>query len=160
MFFLRDLPTRQMLDGYREQFPEMDVAAVESALGLLRRASLLLRQLDAHFAAHDASQLRFLILVVIDREPDRQALSFGDITERLDVSKPVMTRALGALAADGLVTMAAHSADRRTMLVRLTAEGRAKLHAILPGYYRIIQAFMQGYGDQTNAAGGTESDTD
>jgi len=142
MFFLRELPTRQMLAGYRDRFPHMNVEAVEGAFQLLRRASVLMRRLDAHFAAHGSSQLRFLILVVIDREPDRDALTFGELAERLDVSRPVITRTLRALSEAGEVVVEADGADARSKRVRLTRAGKNKLDAILPDYYRIIEAFM------------------
>ncbi|EIA2085013.1 hypothetical protein V4X21_004664 [Escherichia coli] len=74
MFFLKELPTRQMLDSYQKRFPAMKIDMVESALMLLRQASLLIRILDAYFAKHNLSQLRFLILVVLDREIDRDGL--------------------------------------------------------------------------------------
>lgn len=142
MFFLRELPTRQMLEGYRDRFPHMNVDAVANALTLLRRASVLMRRLDAHFAEHDTSQLRFLVLVVIDREPARCALTAGEIAARLDVSKPVMTRTMRALAEAGQVEIEAHGTDGRAKRVRLTSAGSEKLAEILPGYYRIIEEFM------------------
>lgn len=142
MFFLRELPTRQMLEGYRDRFPHMNVEAVEGAFQLLRRASVLMRRLDAHFAAHGSSQLRFLILVVIDREPQRDALTFGEIADRLDVSRPVITRTLRALSDEGEVVVEADGADGRSKRVRITRAGKGKLDAILPDYYRIIEAFM------------------
>lgn len=147
MFFLRELPTRQMLEGYRDRFPHMNVEALEGAFRLLRRASELMRRLDAHFAAHGSSQLRFLILVVIDREPGRDALTFGEIADRLDVSRPVITRTLRALADAGQVVIDADGIDGRSKRVHMTRSGKEQLDAILPDYYRIIETFMAS-GDE------------
>lgn len=143
MFFLKELPSRDMLRAYQARFPEMNAKSVGEALHMLRRASILIRKLDAYFARHGLSQLRFLILIVIDREPERKGLTSTAILKRLDVSKPVLSRTLQALEADGLIKTAPHGEDKRSRLVRLTAEGQERLYALLPSYYQLIEDFMR-----------------
>ena len=142
MFFLKELPTRRMLEGYRDRFPAMNIDAVQSALDLLRQASLLIRELDAYFASQSFSQLRFLILVVVDREPEGGGLTVSEIASRLDVSKPVLTRTLQTLLDDKLIRVSEHGSDRRAKIVSLTQSGEDKLKVVLPGYYRRIEGFM------------------
>jgi len=142
MFFLKELPTRQMLEVYQKHFPDMKIDTVASALRLLRQASLLLRELDTYFAKHDLSQLRFLILVVLDREIDREGLMASEVAARIDVSRPVMTRTLKMLSIDGLLDFDEHDGDGRAKLIRLTSKGRRTLQKVLPGYYREIEQFM------------------
>ena len=137
MFFLKDLPSRQMIEGYagvHDVAPEM----VADALSMMRRASLLIRRLDGYFAKHDLSQLRFLFLIVIDREPDGDSLTVGEITQRLDVAGPVVARTLRALEVDNLVASERDQIDARTKHVRLTAKGHATLKRLLPGYFAVI----------------------
>jgi DNA-binding MarR family transcriptional regulator len=143
MFLLEELPTREMLARYKQRFPAMDVTAVEAALRLLRRASRLERRLDAYFASHELSQLRFLILIVLDREGDGTSLRGSELAERLGVSRPVITRTLRSLEADGLVSITGDDGDARARIVRLAPRGRDKLDMLLPGYYDLIQAFMR-----------------
>lgn len=142
MFFLKDLPTQDMLQGYQARFPVMDAPTVEMALKLLRRASLLLRELEAYFAAHRLSQTRFLILVLLDRDPTVEGLSVTEIAGKLDISKPIVTNTLRALAADGLLKIVTNEDDLRARWVTLTARGRKRLHKVLPGYFELIQNFM------------------
>lgn len=141
MFFLKELPTREILERYHKRFPNMKVDMVENALLLMRQASVLLRKLDEYFSKHDFSQLRFLIIVVIDREQGDQ-LTASDILKKLDVSKPVMTRTLKTLEATGMITLSEHENDKRAKLIELTAKGKDKLQSILPGYYETIEDFM------------------
>jgi DNA-binding MarR family transcriptional regulator len=147
MFFLKELPTRQMLEAYQTRFPDMKIDTVESALRLLRQASLLLRILDAYFAKHNFSQLRFLILVVLDREIDRGGLMSSEVAARLDVSRPVMARTLKTLSDDEMLDFDEHDADGRAKLIRLTPKGRRTLQEVLPGYYREIEQFMIAPGE-------------
>ncbi|HAT30623.1 MAG TPA: MarR family transcriptional regulator [Janthinobacterium sp.] len=144
MFFLKDLPTRAMLAGYHERFPAMNVDKIGDALRLLRQASLLMRALDAYFATHELSQLRFLIMMVLDREGPGASLMASEVAARLDVSRPVMTRTLQAMEKDGLLSAQADTADGRAKLLSLCGAGQASLLAVLPGYYAVIEAFMDG----------------
>jgi DNA-binding MarR family transcriptional regulator len=143
MFFLKELPTRKMMQRYADRHPEMDVDKLDAALHILRQASHLLRRLEAYFATHGLSQTRFLILIVLDREPDRDHLTMGDLVDRLDVSKPVITTTLRSLQSDGLVTTTACRKDRRAKRIAITEKGRETLHCVLPGYYRLINEEME-----------------
>lgn len=138
MFFLKDLPSRHMVEGYAARFDNVDTDNVLGALELMRQASLLIRELEGYFAEHDLSQLRFLTLILIDREPDRTSLTASEFAERLDVSRPVVTRTLKTLEPSGLITIASNGLDGRSKQVSLTAAGRAKLQAVLPGYFAIL----------------------
>lgn len=138
MFFLKDLPGKHMVEGYAARFDKVDPDTILGALELMRSASLLIRELEAYFAEHDLSQLRFLSLVLIDREPDRTSLTASEIAERLDVSRPVVTRTLKNLERSELVTITGNALDARSRQVSLTRLGSGRLEAVLPGYFAIL----------------------
>jgi DNA-binding MarR family transcriptional regulator len=141
MFFLKELPSQQMVEGYARQHGA-NPAHISGALVMMRRASLLIRQLEGYFAKHGLSQLRFMVLIVIDREPERSSLTPAEIASRIDVSKPVMTRTLQSLQKDGLITIAASPDDGRSKQVALTPNGQQRLRTVLPGYFRILSSEM------------------
>lgn len=138
MFFLKELPSRRMVDGYADQFVDVDAARVLDALQLMRRASLLIRELEAYFARYDLSQLRFLMMILIDREHERNCLAASEIAERLDVSRPVVTRTLQGLERAGLIAISKNTEDARSRNVTLTLAGKGKLDEVLPGYFAIL----------------------
>jgi len=140
MFFLKDLPSRRMVAGYQALHPDLDPDRTLAALHMMRSASLLIRRLEAYFTEHGLSQMRFLVLVVIDREPDRDWLTVGEVAERLDVSRPVTTRTLQQLGREGLVAVSSDAKDSRLKRVTLTEVGRARLHGLMPGYFRLLSA--------------------
>ncbi|MEP3244749.1 MAG: MarR family transcriptional regulator [Sneathiella sp.] len=142
MFFLKELPTKQMIDGYAGRYPIKSADTVEKALIMMRQASLLVRQIETYFSSFGISQLRFLILVVIDREPERDNLLVSEISDRIDVSRPVITRTLQSLTRDKLIVIKADNSDGRAKQVSLTEKGRELLQEILPGYYAVIDTFM------------------
>lgn len=142
MFFLKDLPTQRMLQGYHDRYPAMDMSAVDGALRLLRRGSLLMRELEAYFVLHGLSQTRFLILIVIDRGPEQKGLLPSEIADKLDVSRPVVTDTIKAMERAGLLSSIRSAEDGRAKRVLLTAKGSAILAELLPGYFNLISAFM------------------
>lgn len=110
---------------------------------MMRNASVLVRRIDQYFAANGLSQLRFLIMIVIDREIDRDWLTQAEIAEKLDVSKPVMTRTVQTLLKAGLLSVEADKEDRRIKRLSLTSDGQASLFDLLPGYFDTITSFME-----------------
>ena len=127
-----------MIEGYVVDHPRADPNGVLATLSMMRCASLLVRRLEGYFGEHDLSQLRFLALIVIDREPERDSLAASEIAERLDVSRPVTTRTLQSLESAGLVRVDADERDGRSKIVALTLDGRRKLADVLPGYFDIL----------------------
>ncbi len=142
MFFLRELPTRMMINGYVSTTGVGNVDTVAEALSMLRDASQLSRLLDRYFSNHHLSQLKFHILIVIDREPDSDGLRQSEINMRLDISKPVLHRTVAALLEEGLLVRSDDPEDSRAHLLALTDAGKAVLVAVLPGYFEIITDFM------------------
>ena len=130
-----------MLQFYSQQFPEMNLAKTERALRLLRKASLLIREIEAYFTSHDLSQTRFLIMIVLDREQELENISMSYLVDQLDVSKTVITNTLKTLEKDEIISITSCEKDGRSKVVSLTPKGREKLYDILPGYYTLIDKF-------------------
>lgn len=142
MFFLNDLPSSDMIAGYVSKTKSGDVSQIETALKRMREASLLVRQIDKYFSETGLSQLKFLILVVIDREPNATSLRASEINQKLDVSKPVLHRTIQSLLMVGLLEQIDDPEDRRASRLKLTDEGASKLLAVIPGYFDTISRFM------------------
>lgn len=142
MFFLKELPTKETIEKYKERFPQMNTKAVDDALKMLRKASLLLRELEAYFSSHGLSQSRFLAMIILDREHNDKGLSAKTLAGRLDISKPVVTKTLRSLERDKFITIVGNKMDGRAKWINLTKSGRQKLDDLLPGYFSIIDKAM------------------
>ncbi|MBY8975538.1 MarR family transcriptional regulator [Rhodobacteraceae bacterium NNCM2] len=155
MFFLKELPTEAMLNGYAARFPQMEPALMADALARLRWASLLIREIEAYFAGHGLSQTQFLILMVIDREPEADSLQPSEIADRLDISRPIISNAIRRLRAAGSLEEAEAGGDNRARPIRLTGSGMARLDAVLPGYFRLVHDFQRAHPAPAAQAGGS-----
>ena len=138
MFFLKALPTDTMIARFADQYAPGKTGEIGETLKLLRDASRLIRQLDAFFARHDLSQLKFLILMVIDREPAREALRFSDIAARIDVSRPVLSRTVNAMLESGLLGETPDDKDARVRHLAIAPAGQTVFNSLLPEYFAIL----------------------
>lgn len=143
MFFLKELPTQAMVEQYTQKNSELNSTTILDALTIMRRASLLVREIESYFTKFELSQLKYLIMIVIDREPDSASLSPNEIATRLDVSKPVLTRALKTLIESGLISSTEDELDKRVKRITLTKTGHDLLQQILPGYFLLITEMME-----------------
>jgi DNA-binding MarR family transcriptional regulator len=141
MFHLRDIPKYEALRQRVARYPEVDPAAVESCLVLLRVASDVLTALETFLARYDMSQGRFTTLMVLNRDP-RQGLCPSDLASKCGVTRATMTGLLDGLERDKLVTREQHANDRRMATVLLTEEGIRFLDKLCPDYYRRIAGLM------------------
>lgn len=142
MFLLRALPKYEALARQAERFPEFDVNAALACLSLMRVGSDVVANVEAHLAQHDISQGKFVVLMLLNDQPDK-TLRPSEIAERADVTRTNITGLLDGLERSGLVQRLPNAEDRRALLVRLTDQGNARIEEIVPGLTRRISAMMR-----------------
>jgi DNA-binding MarR family transcriptional regulator len=90
------------------------------------------------------SDLRPREFAVLNRLRERGELTQIQLAELTYKDKPAITRMLDRLIARGLVRKVASPADRRAMVVSLTAEGEAMRNAIVPLVVGFLEAACEG----------------
>jgi DNA-binding MarR family transcriptional regulator len=148
MLQLRDLPTPEVLAKFAERYPDADVTAIASFLHLLRVATDLSLALDACLSKHDLLQGRWWVLILLMRE-EHLSSTPSLLAEKVGVTRATMTGLIDSLEQSGLVQRVFDKADRRRVMIKLTAAGQAKLDVVMPDYYRRLRQCMQGL-DENN----------
>ncbi len=143
MLQLRDLPTPEVLQKFAERYPDADVTAIASFLNLLRVATELSLALDACLSKHDLLQGRWWVLILLMREESLSSTP-SMLAEKTGVTRATMTGLIDSLEQGGLVVRVFDKADRRSVIVKLTDAGQAKLDVVMPDYYRRLRQCMQG----------------
>ncbi len=143
MLQLRDLPTPEVLEKFAERYPDADVTAIASFLNLLRVATELSLALDACLSKHDLLQGRWWVLILLMREENVSSTP-SILAEKTGVTRATMTGLIDSLEQGGLVVRVFDKADRRSVIIRLTDAGQAKLDVVMPDYYRRLRQCMQG----------------
>ncbi|SDK51766.1 transcriptional regulator, MarR family [Methylophilus rhizosphaerae] len=147
MLQLSDLPTEEILQRFAQRYPEADVTAIASFLMLLRVATDLSMALDACLSKHDLLQGRWWVLILLMREQDLTSQP-SVLAEKLGVTRATMTGLLDGLEQGGLVQRESVPQDRRSVQIKLTAAGQAKLDAVMPDYYSRLRLCMQGLSER------------
>lgn len=142
MLQLRDLPTPQVLAKFAERYPDADISAVSGFLHLLRVATDLSVALDACLSKHQLLQGRWWVLILLMREETKTSTP-SILAEKAGVSRATMTGLIDGLEQGGLVERIFTKDDRRSIHIKLTDAGQAKLDAVMPDYYRRVRKCMQ-----------------
>jgi DNA-binding MarR family transcriptional regulator len=97
----------------------------EVFLSLQRTASLLLQAIGKELKPHDLTAAQYNLLRILRgaRDGGEDALTCGEIAERLVSPGPDVTRLLDRLEARGLVERLRGAEDRRVVRARITAAG-------------------------------------
>ncbi len=141
MFYLMDQPTREQFEDLARRYEDMEPDAVRAMVRLLRVGSDLVAAFDRMLGRYGLSQSRFLVLLVLNRNPSRP-MAPSEISDRVGVTRATMTRLLDGLAREGLILRRPHGQDGRRQDLSLTSEGKALLERILPDYWRRAARLM------------------
>ena len=150
MLQLKDLPTTKVLGKFAERYPDADITAVSGFLHLLRVATDLSVALDACLSKHGLLQGRWWVLILLMREESKTSTP-SVLAEKAGVTRATMTGLIDGLEQNGLVERVYTKDDRRSVLIRLTDAGQAKLDAVMPDYYRRVRQCMQALNDEKRA---------
>jgi DNA-binding MarR family transcriptional regulator len=143
MLQLRDLPSTQTLEKFANRYPQADVTAIASFLHLLRVATDLSIALDSCLSKHGLLQGRWWVLILLMREDNNTSMP-STLADKAGVSRATMTGLIDGLEQNGLVERVFGQDDRRSVFIRLTASGQAKLDEVMPDYYQRLRDCMQG----------------
>lgn len=119
----------------------------EAFLDLQRTASLLLQAFTRDLKACDLSAAQYNTLRIL-RGADGEALTCGDIGERLVTPGPDVTRLLDRLETRGLVARLRDEADRRIVRARITEQGLALLAELDGPVERGLKRLLGSLGEE------------
>jgi DNA-binding MarR family transcriptional regulator len=142
----KDIPKHEALKAHAARYPDLDVSAVEACIALVRVAGEMITAFGEHFARHGTSQGRFIILVLLNRDPDR-SLSPSALADMSSVTRATITGLLDGLESEGLVKRVPTAADRRSHSICLTAKGKRFMNKMLPDHFRRMAGLMSNLND-------------
>lgn len=147
MLQLRNLPNKETLQKFAQRYPQADVSGVAAFLHLLRLATDLSNALDLCLSRHGLLQGRWWVLILLMRE-DSLTSTPSVLAEKAGVTRATMTGLIDGLERDGLVERLMDTRDRRSVSVRLTPSGQAKLDQVMPDYYSRLRRCMAGLDEE------------
>ena len=126
---------------FPDEYPGGDAACTEAYASLCRTGEALLGELDRHIAAtFGISQAAATALAVIDGAGT--PLTPSQVSDRVLIASATMTATLDLLERRGWIRRVPNPADRRSVLIEITAEGRATTDQLLPGIRTIERSIL------------------
>jgi DNA-binding MarR family transcriptional regulator len=121
---------------FEQEFPDADRSSTEAYASLVRTGVALSAELDRSIlATFDVPHPVVTALAVV--EGAGEPLTPSQISERVLVPSATMTATLDVLESRGWVVRRPNAADRRSLLVDITDEGRAVADRLLPGIRQV-----------------------
>ena len=112
-------------------------------LRLLTCTQLIERRIRAQFRRDfDTTLPRFDVLSQLDSAGN--ALTMGELSSRLMVTSGNVTGLVDSMQKDGLVARAAHPADRRSTVIRMTPAGQELFAMMVPVHRSWIDEMTEG----------------
>jgi DNA-binding MarR family transcriptional regulator len=136
-----------LLDAWRRERPDLDVAPMEVLSRISRLAHHLDRRRAVAFSAHGLESWEFDVLAALRRSGEPYQLTPGQLLRETLVTSGTMTNRVDRLAARGLVNRDDHPGDRRGVLVRLTDRGRETVDAALADLLKAERAMLDALTD-------------
>ena len=126
---------------FEDEYPGGDTTCTEAYASLCRTGEALLGELDRHIAAtFGISQAAATALAVIDGAGT--PLTPSQVSDRVLIASATMTATLDLLERRGWIRRVPNPADRRSVLIEITAEGRATTDQMLPGIRSIERSIL------------------
>ena len=126
---------------FADEYPGGDPTCTEAYASLCRTGEALLGELDRRIAAtFGISQPVATALAVIDGAGT--PLTPSQVSDRVLIASATMTATLDLLERRGWIRRVPNPADRRSVLVQITPEGRATADQLLPGIRAIERSIM------------------
>ncbi|MGZ6908424.1 MAG: MarR family winged helix-turn-helix transcriptional regulator [Acidimicrobiia bacterium] len=135
-------PGAVRVDGdFADEYPDADAASTEAYASVIRAGEALLAEIDRCMnATLEVRQPIFSALAVLDGAGE--ALTPSEIADRVLVASATMTATLDQQERRGWVRRIPNPADRRSVLVEITDEGRAVADRVLPGIRAVERSMM------------------
>lgn len=114
-----------------EQRPDLDFSAMGLIARLARLNAIGGRAIDRVFETEGIDRGEFNVLASLRREGAPFELTPSELTDRDLTTRGGMTKRLDRLESRGLVERRANGADRRSLLVSLTATGRQVIDTLI-----------------------------
>ena len=132
---------------FEQEFPDADRSSTEAYASLVRAGIALTTELDRSIlATFDVPHAVVTALAVV--EGAGEPLTPSQISERMLVASATMTATLDALERLGWVVRRPNAADRRSLLVEVTVQGRAVADRLLPGIRNVERDVMSSLSER------------
>jgi DNA-binding MarR family transcriptional regulator len=120
-----------------------DLACLDDKIGLWLRVAQKrwVEQVNRRFSRHRTNHMEFLILTLVDRNPDCRLML---VAEQLRLQPPNAAKAVEDLVSRGMLSKAADPTDRRAVRLKLAERGEQLLKVLNLEHESLRQDVLRG----------------
>ena len=142
----------KIISQWEAQRPDLDLEGMATIGRVKRCAALLQPKLESVFKQFDLSFWEFDVLATLRRSGDDCCLSPTALFSTMMVTSGTMTHRMKQLESRGLVERLPNPQDARSMLVKLTDEGLAKVDAAVTAHTLNEKQILTGLSAEKRVA--------
>lgn len=117
----------------------------------LTRAFLQFREVEWIYpteTGYKNSEIKVLICIYREELEGRPHMRVSQISQKLKVASPTVTQLLNSLEEEGLIERNSDESDRRTVLVRLTPQGKTLIKSSREKFYKLFSGLAEYLGEE------------
>jgi DNA-binding MarR family transcriptional regulator len=137
----------RIFEQWAAERPDLDRSAMGVVARILRSARIVDLEMGRVFSEDGLNRGEFDVLATLRRAGPPYRLNPSDLSASVLLSTGAMTNRLDRLESAGLVRRLPDPADRRGVLVELTAEGRALIDRVLTAHVRNEERILETLTD-------------
>ncbi|ADD67555.1 transcriptional regulator, MarR family [Denitrovibrio acetiphilus DSM 12809] len=138
-----------ILRQWQEILPETDTSPMAVFTRILRINKLIQHEITQVFQKHGLHDGDFDLMATLYRNDKPEGLTPNELRNSIVLSSGAMTNRLDRLEAAGRIYRVANPQDRRSILIRLTDEGRKSLDDALGEYLEVLRLLEKPLDDET-----------
>lgn len=132
-FLMRAMPERETLyEAFRNFYPEVQPEHMYTHMWMRMAGSHLEDAVDDFLSVHKISSGRFLLLMVLEFNPDGMMPS--DLAQSMGVTQSTVTGLINGLEDMGFAVRKDHHTDGRACYISLTENGTAFMQRVRPQF--------------------------
>ena len=132
---------------WREVRPDLDVSPIEVVGRVSRLSRLVDRRLEENFARFGIESWMYDVMATLRRTGSPYELTAGELVSQSMVTTGAITNRIDRLEQRGFVERAG-AADRRKVIVRLTAAGLAMVEQVVGAHLETERALLASLSDR------------
>jgi DNA-binding MarR family transcriptional regulator len=139
-----DKEVQSMIDDWRRERPDVDMASLHVFLPLRRALQEAEARRERVMAKHRITPRTLDLLVALRRAGEPYVRTPSELAHLLVLTPGGVSQRLDRLEQDGWVERSMSTSDRRGVSVRLSADGLARLDALIGDYMAHEEALLHG----------------
>lgn len=132
----------RLIANWHIALPDLDTSGTETIGRIVRLNYFISRQIDANLSQYELTVGEFDVLAALRRKLDNYQLTAGQLQGLVMISSGGLTNRINRLEARKLIVRLSDKNDRRSVIVKLTDEGKHLIELIAQEHLNVEKSLV------------------